>query len=218
MTDLATLTSQVLDILGDQDQVVYTDDVLAGAFRKSLIKYSLSLPSVCYAVLELEDDGKRIDISGLGDVLTVLRVCFPAGTDYENEVDRWYFYHSDDGLPYVELLGDDYSPLEDDEIKLVYSPRATIEDLDSAAASTFPPLHDQIIIAGTVAYALEYRQANLAEAYNERDTQQDITELATHKMIDYLTLLQQAASMHVTPFGDLPKRGWALDKWDTANP
>ncbi|MGC8827981.1 MAG: hypothetical protein ACP5TV_13380, partial [Anaerolineae bacterium] len=75
--DISTLRALLALDLGDAGGETWTEEELERAVEKALGKYNLYLPLRQEATLTLEEDGRQVDLSALGGLLSVERVWFP---------------------------------------------------------------------------------------------------------------------------------------------
>jgi hypothetical protein len=102
----------------------------------------------------------------------------------------------------------------DDEVRIWYTVRQAIEDLDLAAATTVSPVHESLLVMGAAARAVSSRDVDLL-----RITEIDINQVARYEKWAAERLAEFRASLQLirgeeARSGASWGPGWSVDKWD----
>jgi hypothetical protein len=218
MSDLATLRGRVERKIWDETNAVWSDDVIDEAIWEALDEYSQALPLAAEEVLTLAASGRTIDVSTLSGLLFVTRVYWPYDSTEEiwppNQV-RGFRLDWVAGDPYLVLTA--YAgaePQTGDEVKVWYTSRQTIEDLDLATETTVPAVHESLLVMGAAGHAVQGRSLDLlriSEVDAELVTKYE--KWAEGRLKEFrasLELLRGEAARSGESWG----AGWSLDKWE----
>jgi len=105
-------------------------------------------------------------------------------------------------------------PQQDDELRIWYAKRQTIQDLDSAAVTTIMPDHESSLVKGAAAHCALSRTVDLIEVAGA--DLYAIGLLGTwgrakeREWYTFLESLRKKSARSGVPWGE----GWRLDKWD----
>ena len=123
----------------------------------------------------------------------------------------------DDAQPvlFLDIIGSD-QPEQDDELRIWYARRQTIQDLDSAAVTTVMADHESSLVKGAAAHCALSRTVDLIEVAGA--DLYAIGLLGTwgrakeREWYTFLESLRKKSARRGLPWG----QGWPLDKWDGA--
>jgi hypothetical protein len=218
MSDLATLRNRVEQKLWDTANEVWSTEALDEAIWEALDEYSQALPQTSSEVLTLAADGREIDVSTLDGLLNVTRVYWPYDSTEEiwppNRVNgfRLDWIAGDPLLVLTSFEG--AQPQAGDEVKVWYTCRHMIEDLDLATETTVPAVHESLLVLGAAGHAAQGRSLDLlriSEVDPELVTKYE--KWAEGRLSEFrasLELLRGEAARGGESWGT----GWSLDKWE----
>ena len=175
--NLATIRDRVEARLQDATNARWSTDDLDEAIRTALEQYSKYKPTHALGTIALSSDGREIDISSLTGCLQVEDVWW----DYDSS-DPSYppNYRQFEVWPGDLLYIDDREePESGDTVRVWYTKMHTIEDLDSATATTLPADDEGTIVTGACHFAAQMRSVELAEdLYAHNDVVSDLRKYA----------------------------------------
>ncbi len=211
MADLAAIRDRVEATLQDATNLIWSTADLDEAIRQALADYSIVDPLETITTVTLAAAGREVDISAITGRIGVTRVWWPyTSTDPEYPPNWCTFEEWDDIL----FLDTEAVPAVDDVVRVWYHSLQTIEDLDSAAATSLPPIADSLIVTGAAAYAAQARAVELSEELNvDENVVKRLRTYSTEKMeafIDALHKLARRMSARASGVAQAPR----LDRWD----
>ncbi|MFN2196300.1 MAG: hypothetical protein ACK2UW_09280 [Anaerolineales bacterium] len=215
---LATLRDRVELALMDSGNTIWSTSDIDEGLRQALEDYSRVLPDEAQGTVTLAADGREVSLSTLTGLLQVLDVWWPYDSTQEvwppNKVTGWRVYYLA-GVPTLYFLSYTGSqPQSGEKVRVWYTKLQTLEDLDSAAATTFRADHESLIAYGAAGKAAMARALNLIETASI-----DLYEVGLLAQWGKLKLkefnygLDQLRSYSVRR-GRPWMEGWKLDKWD----
>jgi hypothetical protein len=220
MSALAGLEDRVELMLQDTANAIWDTDTIDEAIKQALDEYSRVNPLHLETVITLPGDGREIALSGITGLLDVLDVWWPYDSDAEeetwppNRVRGWRLWW-DDAQPLLFLeIKEGSQPQTDEEVRIWYTKRQTIQDLDSADSTTLRGDHESLIVLGAAGHAAMSRTVDLVEV-SGTDLYQ-VSILGTwgqRKLREFQAALRQLERHHARR-GRSWGVGWALDKWD----
>ena len=166
-TNLATIRDRVEARLQDATNTRWSTDDLDEALRTALEQYSKYKPDHALGTVDLSAAGREIDISSLSDLLRVEKVWW----DYDDS-DPAYppNYRQFEVWPGDILFIDDRTePAAGETVRVWYTKMHTIEDLDSATATTVPVDDEGTIVTGACHFAAQTRAVELTEELTAHD-------------------------------------------------
>ena len=222
MSTLAQLRDRVEQALLDTTNAVFTANLIDECIRQVLDQYNTVSPLAKETVVVLPGDGREIAIDALTDLEKVTEVWWPydSGATSEtwppNRVTGFRIYW-DDARPvlFIDVLAGD-QPQTDDEVRVWYVARHTIQDLDSGAATTVPAAHESILTIGAAGAAAMARAVDLMETSGT--DLYAIGLMATWgraKQREYTAFLKGLKDQGARS-GPSWGAGWVMDKWDGA--
>jgi hypothetical protein len=220
MSTLAEIRSRVEEMLMDVGGAIFAEGTIDEAINQALDQYNGVNPLYMETVIELPGDGREIALNGVAGLVGVLDVWWPydSGASVEtwppNKV-RGYRLWWDDNQPVLFLeIRPGGQPKAGDELRLWYSKRQTIQNLDSAATTTLLGDHESVIVLGAAGHAAMSRTADLIETANTDLYQVGLLgtwgQRKIREFLGRLKVIRQAGARS----GPSWRTGWALDKWD----
>ena len=217
MTALAGIRDILELVLADAGNVIYSTAELDAALREALHEYSQSWPNHNVADIELDKDGREIEVEITG-LMAVVNVWWPfdstAGKWPPNRVVAW---RQIDLAGTTTLYFESFQgaePLTGETVRVWYACVHTIDDLDSADATTVRADHENLIIQGAAGKAAMTRAIELAETADiDIYIVESLRAWARLKLREFFVALQSLRAESVrqgAPWVD----GWELDKWD----
>ena len=220
MSTLAHLRDRVEALLMDTANAIWDTGTIDEALRQSLDEYNAVFPLTMETVIVLPGDGREIAINSLSGLIEVLEVWWPYDSDASSETwppnkVRGFRLWWDDAQPvlFLDILGGG-QPQQDDEMRIWYAKRRTIQDLDSAAVTTVMADHESSLVKGAAAHCALSRTVDLIEVAGA--DLYAIGLLGTwgrakeREWYTFLESLRKKSAGRGVPWGE----GWRLDKWD----
>lgn len=225
MSNLTSLRARVRQLLADSGASNFPDELVDESLQRALDEYSQFNPQQGEALLILPGDGWEIALDSVSGLLSVLDVYWRydstlAEDEQEaNRVARWFLWW-DDAQPVVTLTTVDNSmPQLNDEVRLWYTARHTIDGLGEGTLTSVPGMHESLLVIGAAGFAAMSKSAELmltadADMYAA-------TLMATWgraKEREFRKLLSQLA-VRIGVSGpaqaaNRARQGWKMDKWD----
>jgi hypothetical protein len=212
--DLGSLTNRVESFLEDSTNTKWSTAELEAAIRLAIYVYSDYFPRRAITTVDLTAAGREIDISGI-DYRTIERVWWDYDSSDPDHPPHWRDFEVWPGdLLYVN---DPEEPASGDTLRIWYTTNHTLDELDSATATTIPNRHAEIIAIGAAGFAAHTRVATLSEQANVNEwAPRNLGEWATAQLQTYYQRLQHLAAQQATQRAGLANLA-ALDRWDNAN-
>jgi hypothetical protein len=164
---LTTLRDRVEARLQDATNARWSTDDLDEAIRTALEQYSKYNPDHKLTTVNVSAAGREIDVSGISDVLQIEKVWW----DYDSS-DPTYppnFRQFEVWPGDVLYIDDRDEPQNGDVVRIWYTALHTLEDLDSATATTIPADDEGTIVTGACHFAAHSRAIELAEQVTAHD-------------------------------------------------
>lgn len=216
MANLAAIRDRVEQYLADTGNTIWDTDWIDEGIRQALNEYNLAVPYRKIATYTLSgylsSNGKEIDLSNLSDVGTLIeinRVIVPYTATDTIELKQSFQYFRDAQTIFLF----DHIAESTDTARLFYTIPHTIEDLDSAAATTVWNEHETMLITGASGHVAASRSLDLTEQVTvDRLTAQQARAWGLSKLQEFRSALRAASrtSGSGTPWINLPE----LDRWD----
>ena len=220
MTALAAIRVRVEVMLRDTGLAIWDADVIDEGLRLALDQYSLVKPLHMETVITLPGDGHEIALSGIADLIKVLNVWWPydsaasAETWPPNRVNGWRLWWDDAQAVLFLEIDAGAQPKLDDEVRVWYAKRQTIQDLDSADITSLQGEHESLIVLGGAGHAAMSRTVELIEEVGTDLYQVGILGTwGQRKLREFqaeIKILQRYEARRGPSWG----AGWALDKYD----
>jgi len=218
MSDLAEIRARVQKKVWDLTQAVWSQEILDEAIRSALDAYSRVLPQAASAVVTLEAPGRELDLFMLDGLLSVSRVYWPYDSSREiwppNRV-RGFRLEWIANVPLLTLTAwDGTQPQAGDELKIWYTCRHTIEDLDLADESSLPEIHESLLALGAAGYAVAGRGLDLLRISEiDPDLVSKYERWAERRLGEFRAELE-ALRGEAARAGESWGEGWRMDKWE----
>jgi hypothetical protein len=159
---LSSFRDRVEVALMDTSNEIWSTTVLEEAIRQALAEYSKVYPRRVIGMVTLAASGREVDISSLSGVLRVVRVWLPyTAASPEDPPNQRYFEHWRDQQKL--WFKDEPEPASGEVLRVFYTAMQTLDDLDSAAATTFPDDDETLLVLGASGYAASSRAVDLLE-------------------------------------------------------
>jgi len=220
MTALAAIRVRVEVMLRDTGLAIWDADVIDEGLRLALDQYSLVKPLHMETVITLPGDGREIALSGIADLIKVLDVWWPYDSAASaeawppNRVNGWRLWWDDAQAVLFLEIDAGAQPELDDEVRVWYAKRQTIQDLDSADITSLQGEHESLIVLGGAGHAAMSRTVELIEEVGTDLYQVGILGTwGQRKLREFqaeLKTLQRYEARRGPSWG----AGWALDKYD----
>jgi hypothetical protein len=220
---LAQYEARVAVFLMDTGNTIWPTATLDECIRLALHEYSEANPLGVETVITLPGDGREVALNALPGLTAVTDVWWPYDSAATTETwppnrVRGFRMYWDDDQPVLYLeTEDDTQPQQDDELRLWYVKQRTIQNLDSASATTIQVDHESWIVMGAAGQAAFARATDLAETAGVSAV--STPNLAALGSRWLRTFRANVASLRGQrnpggPGGPVFGAGWRLDKWD----
>jgi hypothetical protein len=169
-------------------------------------------------VLTLAAAGRERDLATLTGLLVVTDIWWPYSELAEiwppNRVRGWRCWNDAGTEKLLLTHHEGNQPQAGDKARLWYSAAHTIEDLDSAAATTLPPEHETGLVRGAAGYAAASHDLNQAGAIHlDPDENKTLRAWSELRLAEFRAWLRQVR-VSARPAGPPFASGWALDEYD----
>jgi hypothetical protein len=220
MTALAGIRDRVEVMLQDTGNAIWDTDALDEGLRQALDQYNSVNPIHMETVITLPGDGREIALAGITGLLDVLDIWWPydslASSEAwpPNRVRGWRLWW-DDAQPLLFLeIKEGIQPKIDQEVRVWYSKRQTIQNLDAADLTTLRGDHESLIILGGAGHAAMSRTVDLVEVPGTDLYQVGLLGTwGQRKIREFqatIRKLERSRARRGRSWGE----GWSLDKWD----
>ena len=220
MTALAGFQDRIEEMLQDTGNVIWSTDVIDEGIKQALDQYNLVNPLTMETAITLPGDGREIALAGVTGLLNVLDVWWPyvTGASSEtwppNRVRGWRLWWDDfQPVLFLEII-DGAQPKTDEELRLWYSKRQTIQNLDSADSTSLRGDHESMIILGAAGHAAMSRTVDLIEVSGTDLYQVDILGTWGQRKLREFQSELKGVQRQQARRGPSWLSGWSLDKWD----
>ena len=209
MTTLSTLRTRVARTLADAGNQTWSSDDLDEGIRKALFDYTLAVPLLQTQDIPITQEGRQINISAITNLMQVSDVWLPYDPQ-DTEPRRQPFRHWT-GINILFVTGP-YVPRPGDTARIFYHAYHTLDGLDGASQTTFPPQHASTIALGAAAYCAASRAIDLTEQVTvDRDAVERLQTWARRAMLDFQDRLRILAG-HASGVAHIPLP--PLDRFD----
>lgn len=223
MSSLAQIRDRVEQFLVDTANAIYPAALIDESIRLALDQYNLVNPLGAETVITLPAAGREIALDSLTGLLYVTQVWWPydsaASTETwpPNQVQGFRLWW-DDARPVLFLdIPGGAQPQRDDELRLWYAIRQTIENLDSATSTSLRRDHESLIVLGAAGHAAMSRAADLVEISGTDLYQVGVLATWGNKKLREFNQELSHLQRHTARQGPAWGCGWTLDKWDNNN-
>jgi len=211
-TTLATLTDRVEEILADTGNAIWSSDNIEEAIRQALHEYSQVRPQEKETSLTLAADGREVSTGTITDLIDVTEIWInydSTDPQYPAPIRPFRFW-KDIGTIYV--MGQ-YEPQNADVVRVFYTALHTLDDLDSATATTIPDEDDTTLAHGAAGFAAITRSVDLAEMISvDREAVKRMDTWGQQRLSDFRLHLQTIARKRQAPTAHVPTG--SLDRYD----
>lgn len=202
--DLTTMRVNVAADLDDAGGDIWTNSELERAIRQALRAYSAACPARAETRVELDADGREIDLSDLDGLAGVERVWYPYDAEDDDWPPRWreFELHPDGVLALIV----EETPAAGESARVYYWTPHTLDGLDGATATTLPAVDEELIAAGAAGFAaLEKSRGAVGQVNVSGYTPLHWAEWAERRLADFAARLAAArgrqAALETGPVG-----------------
>jgi hypothetical protein len=219
-TNLAAFETRVRGFLSDANATAYSTAQIDEAIRQALAEYSAVYPREVDTFVTLPAAGREIDLSSLLELSAILEVWWPF--DPTANPDVWppnrvqgYRLGFDDGNPVLTLTTDlADEPQAGDNVRIWYTTPQHLDDLDGAAGTTYPTMHESTLVTGAAAFAAIMRAGDVTSTYAVSPrTQANLESWGYTRLAEFRGHLARYAAQSVV-HGPAFAKGWGLDQWE----
>ena len=191
MMDLATMRANVARDLDDAAGAIWSNDELDRAIGRALSDYSAACPRRADTVIELTQDGREIDVSGVAGMMGIERVWHPYETSESTWPRRWPAFEHHPGGKLVLLA--EPAPAAGESVRVFYWGAHTLDGLDGASATTLPAADEEIVALGAAGYAALEKARGAVGAINVSGyTPLHWADWAARRLAEFARRLDQA--------------------------
>lgn len=172
--DLAGFETRVLNVLMDATKAVWATDQIDEGLRHALDEYSRAglergavvKPNSKIATVTPTANWREVSLSTLTGLLNVSRVWFPYYSEaaYYSERPAWIdfdvWWSAGAATLFLDIAG---VPDGTQKARIFYNVIHTLEDLDSAASTSFDAQDDSLLVLGAAGWACFMRSLDVAE-------------------------------------------------------
>jgi hypothetical protein len=176
------------------------------AIRWAMYRYTEVKPHRAIDTVTLSADGREIDISSI-DYLDIERVWLDydsSDPDYEPDWADFEIWPGD-----LLFIDESVEPDSGDVLRIWYTTEQTLEDLDSATATTISDRDLNVIVTGAAGYCAQERLQEKEHWWGNRD----LREWATKRLREFEAALIRIASREASRHSGIADTG-SLDRWD----
>ena len=213
MANLVSYRTRITNSLDDTTSK-YSSGIIDEALRKVLNTYTRANPNITAVTHTVSTAGRKQTITAPG-LIAIIQLVHPYNASaadpfvYERE-DFYQVYENNS--PVLYFTGEDI-PQTDEVVYIKYGAKHTIDDLDSAEATTVRDDHEDILVVGAAGQAAMMRASGLNEQWGGRPG--EMSALMSWGQSQYNAFLQfiEEIKQEVTiPL--FPSTHWQLDEWD----
>jgi len=214
MADLAAYRTRITNSLSDT-VAKYSTDIMDEALRKVLNEYTRAFPNISTQTITVSAAGRSQTAAACANLMSVIQLVHP----YDSALADPYAYEREDfvitwqdGVPFLYFMGADI-PQAAEKIFVKFSAKQTIENLDSAAATTVRDDHEDLLIIGASGQAAMMRSSGLNEQWGAAPGQMNSLMLwGSHQYREFQNFLLEIRSEQTIDI--FPETYWKLDQWD----
>jgi hypothetical protein len=149
--NLTQMRANVAADLDDAGGDIWSSGELERAIRRALREYSDVCPYRADVVIELEEDGREVDLSDVGELAGVERVWYPYDATSPDWPPRWREFACGAGGVLTLLVSP--APTAGESLMVYYWTPHRLSGLDSATETTLPAADEEIVALGAAGYA-----------------------------------------------------------------
>lgn len=215
---LAQYRTRIVQVLMDTANAIWATASIDEGLKSALDEYSSVSPLTMETVIIAPAAGREIALDAISGLDCVVEVWFPydstaAEVFPPNRVSGFSLMW-DDARPVLYLNSvKTEQPQANDELRIFYTKKHTIQDLDSASVTTVALLSESLLCLGAAGFCALQRATDLNEtAGNMTSSTPNYGALAAMLLEEFRNGIykRKMDSVGTVAFGD----GWALDKWD----
>jgi hypothetical protein len=220
VTALAAIRDRIEVMLVDIANAIWTTDMIDEGIRQALDQYNLVKPLNMETVITLPGDGREIALDSVTGLLNVNDVWWPydslATTETwpPNRVRGWRLWWDDNRAVLFLEIKEGAQPQLDEELRLWYTKRQTIEDLDGGTVTTLRGDHESIIVLGAAGHAAMTRAVDLIETVGTDLYQVGILGTWGQRKLKEFQAELHSLQRKQARRGPSWLAGWSMDKWD----
>jgi hypothetical protein len=200
MPSIDDVQAKIADLLGQATLTLFTQKQFEAATRQALLAMQHQFPNV------KEDEitavaGHVQDISAITDLYKVMEVRYPYTDPFSFSVLPRFYVTYPDGVATITLP----VQLAAGEIfGIRYSALHTIDDLDSAAALTFPPAYLEMFTFAVISYCALAKSAELITQYGTKSNEVKNWEDKAFLYMDRFLFFVNSFRQNSNPLPDAP--------------
>lgn len=209
---LATLRDRVEQILSDTSNTDWSTAELDEAIRHALDEYTQVSPHRAITTLTLAADGREISLATLTGLIAVSRVWWEYTAADPEYPPAWRAFEQWPGN--ILWINTGREPATGDVVRVFYTARHTLTDLDSATVTTLPDEHASLIVTGAAAQAALNHAQSISNQINvDGWTPKRYTDWATFKKASFDAGLSRIARQHAAQKAGIAP-AYPLDRWE----
>ena len=213
MSNLAAYRTRIQNSLDDSSSK-YSDDIIDEALRKILNEYTRANPNILTHTHTVTTAG-RIQSLTVSNLIVITQLVHP----YDSTLTDPFTYEREDftlsymdGNPALYFSGQDI-PEVGEKIYIKYAAKQTIDDLDSATATTVRDDHEDILVVGASGQAAMMRASGLNEQWGGRPGEMNsLMSWGSKQYYRFLEFLEEIKQENILPI--FPDTFWPVDDWD----
>lgn len=214
----ADYRTRVAQQIFDTANAYWSTTAIDEALRTALQEYSQAYPSEVVANLTLSATSLEISLASLTGLISVHNAIWPyTSTDpLYNLLDSYKLDRRAAGnfLLITPQQGAGY-PVANQLLRLWYGTAHTIQDIDSAASTSHPEDHYNILTYGTCGHALNMRSIDIAGEFNiDTRAAERLYSAGVQWRAQFAANLSALRAQRTSNFGKVSSGGWKMDKWD----
>lgn len=212
---LVTLRDRVEQTLHDTGNTTWSTAELDEAIRHAIDEYTQVAPHRAITTLTLAASGREIDISGIANLITVSRVWWEYTAANPEYPPQWREFEQWAGG--ILRIDAGREPQTGDVVRIFYTGRHTLTDLDGASVTTIPDEHISLIVTGAAGHAACSHALSLAPLANvDGWVHKRFNEWGASKLDQFRALLARVAARRAAQNAGIAP-GYPLDRWDNAH-
>ena len=214
MAVLADYRTRIVNSLHDI-AAKYSTATLDEALRKVLNEYTRAFPNIITADITVAAASRSQTLTSCANLMSIIQLVHP----YTSTLADPFIYEREDfvlvwtdGVPFAYFSCGDI-PQVDEHIFVKFASKQTVEDLDTATATTVRDDHEDLLIVGASGQAAMIRASGLNEQWGSRPG--EMNNLMLWGMNQYRTFTDFLAEIRTEQTIDIfPESYWKLDEWD----
>jgi len=184
----------------------YSQEDIDEAIRWAMYRYTEVKPHRNLTTVTLTADGREVDVSAI-DYLDIERVWVNYDATDPRYRPEWADFEVWPGD--ILFINESEEPESGDVIRIFYTTEHTIENLDSATATTISDRDVNVLVTGAAGYAAQERIHEKEHWWGNRD----LREWAFQRLKEFESALIRISRREGTIHSGVARTG-ALDRWD----